>query len=157
MMVGEQLKTRFKERDRGFTLIEVVIALFCFSIIALATFRMTATGWRATDFSRTKTEASIMVYFGSLKKCGEKWKTIFVIGPASGRAFPIAKQWVAPRINPMPTFAKPRLIPAVLMFNLQPIDGAIAGFGKGFHEDHVFGFFVAGDFGCHVIDQVLGR
>lgn len=46
--------------SRGFTLIEVVVAMACFMVIALATFKMTIRGWQSTEFSQSKTEAAVM-------------------------------------------------------------------------------------------------
>lgn len=59
-MSREKEKNRTPRSNRGFTLIEVVVAMACFMVIALATFKMTIRGWQATEFSRSKTEAAVM-------------------------------------------------------------------------------------------------
>ena len=59
-MFSELIKNRTLGNSRGFTLIEVVVAMSCFMVIALATFKMTMRGWQATEFSKSKTEAAVM-------------------------------------------------------------------------------------------------
>ena len=59
-MLHEHPIRRSKKSDGGFTLLEVVIAMACFSVVSLAIFRMTGTTWQAVDFAKSSTEASIM-------------------------------------------------------------------------------------------------
>lgn len=46
--------------DAGFTLIEIMAAMICFAIVALALSTMNATTWTQTSRAKTHTEASVL-------------------------------------------------------------------------------------------------
>jgi prepilin-type N-terminal cleavage/methylation domain-containing protein len=48
------------QSQQGFTLIEVMIAMFCFVVVTLALTLLTTNTWRGVTQSRTTTEASVL-------------------------------------------------------------------------------------------------
>jgi Tfp pilus assembly protein PilV len=60
MALASRKETKSTGRDGGFTLVEVMIAMVVFMVVALAVGRLSMNTWQATDCTRSYTEASVL-------------------------------------------------------------------------------------------------